>query len=302
MNRLTVDIADLLARFSAEREDIWVLDGDLGDSYGLYTRTQQPRYSRFVQVGIAEQALVAIAAGLAAVRKFPWVFSFSAFLCHRAADQIRTCIAHQKLPVILVGSHAGAATGPNGCSHAALSDLGLIASIGGIELWAPADAADVQMAVGSLISRPRAAYIRASREPVKPLSLPPGRIRTNGLLGDVVLVSTGYASQWADEVVASLALQGIPMPWSHFAQLRDDVLHDWVRHYPLMRVAVVLEDHGAVGGLADAVRRVAPPGVAVKSLAWPSRWHGEAGSICDLRHAFGLDTESIVRSVRETLG
>src|SRR5947209_423967 len=126
MRRLAIHLAEMLAQASVGRSDLWVVDGDLGDSYGLYDEEDRPRFSRFVQVGIAEQTMVAVAAGLAASGQRPWVFSFSAFLCHRSADQIRTCVAQPKLPVVLVGSHAGAATGPNGSSHASLGDLGVI--------------------------------------------------------------------------------------------------------------------------------------------------------------------------------
>jgi transketolase len=167
MKRLAVEIADALSLAARERDDIWVLDADLGDSYGLYDDAHRPRFARFLQTGIAEQTLVGAAAGLAAAGKLPWVFSFSAFLCHRAADQIRTCVAQPGLPVVFVGSHAGAATGTNGCSHASLADLGVLGAIGGIELWAPADATDVVAAVASLLATPRPAYLRTSREPCR---------------------------------------------------------------------------------------------------------------------------------------
>jgi transketolase len=301
MKRLAVEIADALSLAARERDDIWVLDGDLGDSYGLYDDHQQPRFARFLQVGIAEQTLVGAAAGLAAAGKLPWVFSFSSFLCHRAADQIRTCVAQPALPVVLVGSHAGAATGVNGCSHASLGDLGVLSAIGGIELWAPADIIDVAAAVTSLLESPRPAYLRTSREPVRALPLDQGTIRTNGIIGKVALLSTGFASQWASEVVAILSRRGIAVPWGHVAQLEAAVLRRWIGLHPTMRCAVVLEDHSMVGGLADALRRVAPPAVEVLSLGWPERWHGESGSIDLLRSAHGLDTATVTRCIENLL-
>jgi transketolase len=301
MKRLAHEIADALESVARVRDDIWVLDGDLGDSYGLYDEQGRPRFPRFLQAGIAEQALVGVAAGLAAEGRLPWVFSFSAFLCHRAADQIRTCVAHQALPVVLVGSHAGAASGANGSSHSSLSDLGVLGAIGGIDLWAPADGIDVSMAVRSLIDAPRPAYLRASREPVSMLPLLPGRVRSNGLVGEAALLSTGYASHWAHKVVEVLGQDGIAMPWAHVAQIAEPVLLEWIRARDALRWVLVLEDHGSVGGLADAVRRIAPANLAVRSMSWPIGWNGESGCIDDMRRLHRLDTASIVERIREHL-
>ncbi len=299
MKRLAIEIATVLSKETQKRDNIWVLDGDLGDSYGLYDDNQQPKFKNFLQVGIAEQTLVGTAAGLATAGKFPWVFSFSSFLCHRAADQIRTCIAEPKLPVVLVGSHAGAASGANGSSHASLSDLGVLGAIGGIELWSPADLNDVHTIIDSLLTTPRPAYIRVSRETVTELALEAGQIRSNSVTGEFVILSTGFASHWASEAVEELASRGIIISWNHIAKLDDDLLRHWLQSQELIRRIIVLEDHGVVGGLADAVRRVAKSEIQIRGLCWPRHWHGESGSIDELRSAFGLDTSTIVRSIED---
>jgi transketolase len=301
MKRLAHSIADMLATAAESDDALWVLDGDLGDSYGLYDGQGRPKFGRFVQSGIAEQTLVGIAAGLAARQRQPWVFSFSAFLCHRAADQIRTCIAHPALPVVLVGSHAGAASGPNGASHACLSDLGVLGAIGGMDLWAPADESDAALAVRELIDAPRPAYVRTSREPAPALPLAPGVVRENARSGDVVLISTGYASQWARDAIERLEAEGIAVPWVHFARLSEALVSAWLDARPALRVALVLEDHGPRGGFADLVRRVAPAGVRVRSLSWPEGWSGESGDILALRQQHGLDGAAIVRAVKEVV-
>jgi transketolase len=177
----------------------------------------------------------------------------------------------------------------------------VLSAIGGIELWAPADAIDVMAAVASLLAKPRPAYLRASREPASALPLGAGVVRTNGAIGKVVLLSTGLASQWASEAVAALAQRGVLMPWSHVARLDEAVLHGWTRLHPLMTHVVVLEDHSTIGGLADTLRRIAAPNLQVSSLGWPGHWHGEAGPINALRSAHGLDTAAIIRRIEELL-
>lgn len=295
--RLAVKIADYLHVVTAHRNDIWVLDGDLGDSYGLYDELGQARFSNFLQMGIAEQTMVAAAAGLAATAQLPWVFSFSAFLCNRACDQIRTCVAHPALPVILVGSHAGAATGKNGKSHAALNDLSVMLGFGGIDVWAPADESDVAIIVSELIARPRPAYIRTSREPVSNLPLPSGIRRSNRRTGEVVLLTTGYASQWAAPVVEFLDTQGIALPWMHLCQVNRLQIEALLKEQPALKHLVVIEDHSEIGGLADLARRVLAGKVTVHAKAWPPEWHGESGGIEEIRIAFGMDMLSLVHFV-----
>ena len=297
MKRLGVHLVDELARASRTYRNLWAIDGDLGDSYGLFDDEGSPRIPQFLQAGIAEQTMVAVAAGLASTGQRPWVFSFSAFLCHRAADQIRTCVAHQGLPVILVGSHAGAATGPNGCSHASLGDLGVMRAIGGIERWAPADLLDVRAAVANLLDTSCPAYVRLSREPSADLPLAAGIVRNNGLSGEIVVLSTGLASHWAAEAVTELSRLGRPIPWSHVASLSDATLGCFLTMHPRLRVAIVMEDHRVSCGLADSLRMLAPSNVYVHGLGWPIDWHGESGSIADLRQAYGLDLVSLIRCI-----
>ncbi len=297
MRRLVSVLASQLSLVADVHDDIWVLDGDLGDSYGVYTETGQPRFRNFVQIGIAEQTMVGAAAGLAAAQMRPWVFSFAAFLCNRAADQIRTCVIQTDLPVVLVGSHAGAATGSNGCSHSALGDIGLISALGNIEIWAPADTIDVVQAVHELTLTPRPAYIRASREPCPPLPLPPGKIRSNQIQGNSVVISTGLGSQWASDIVTTLSSQGYSIPWCHLPRINDAMIDRCLESYPELRVAVVIEDHFEIGGLGDALRRRAPRCVEVKSIGWPRFWQGESGELAELREYHKLDTQSVIKRV-----
>jgi transketolase len=118
----------------------------------------------------------------------------------------------------MVGSHAGASTGANGKSHASLADVAIITAMGGIEVWAPGDELDARGAVMSLVAEPRAAYIRTSREPCGMLPLPAGLLRHNNRKGELIVCSTGIASQWTLEVVRVMAEQGVALPWVHIPQ------------------------------------------------------------------------------------
>jgi transketolase len=299
--RLANTLVKHLQEAAVRQKDIWVIDGDLGDSYGLFRSDQSPVFSNFLQAGIAEQSMVAIAAGLAATGSKPWVFSFSAFLCNRACDQIRTCVAQASQPVVMVGSHAGAATGKNGKSHASLNDLSIMLGLGGISVFCPADEADIVELIDDLTRKPRPAYIRLSREEVGELTLAKTHPRSNEYIGEIIVLSTGFASHWVDEAVLALQRNGRVVPWVHICNIDTRTLIDLKEKRPNLKQIIVIEDHSIIGGLADSVRRVFDTSVKIHSLAWPSKWFGASGSIEEIREAFGLDTNSLCRYLEQSI-
>src|SRR5205085_12498689 len=139
MVRLGQAVANRVAALASVDRRIWVIDGDLGDSYGVDDLATRNRSIRFIQAGIAEQTMVAVAGGIAACGLRPWVFSFAAFLCCRAYDQIRICVSQTELPVVLIGSHAGGCNGINGKTHSILNDVAIMSTLPNINVWAPAD-------------------------------------------------------------------------------------------------------------------------------------------------------------------
>src|SRR5262249_8351574 len=158
--------------------------------------------------------------GLAGLGKRPWVFSFAAFLCSRAHDQIRCGVSQMRLPVTLVGANAGIDGLKNGNTHVSLIDLSLIGSLPDIyiwspastlagrcediDMWAPASEVEVRYAVDTIMSDGRPAYLRLSKFGVEASSSAGGEILQ--LIGgsDVLILSTGIASSWALDLAASL--------------------------------------------------------------------------------------------------
>src|SRR4051812_32039274 len=140
MVRLGHTVADYVSSLACADDRIWVVDGDLGDSYGLDDAAIRKLGDRFIQAGIAEQTMVGLAAGLAACGLRPFVFSFAAFLCCRAYDQIRVCVSQTELPVVFVGSHAGGCNASNGKTHSIVNDVAIMATLPNVDVWAPADA------------------------------------------------------------------------------------------------------------------------------------------------------------------
>jgi transketolase len=217
MKRLADQCGTELAAIAERDERIWALDGDLADSDGAVHFAQQ-HPERFLMAGIAEQNMVSVASGMASIGLKPWVFSFAAFLCYRAYDQIRVCVCQARQPVVLVGSHAGGQSGRNGKTHSALNDLALMLSLPRLDVWSPADFQDVDFAVRSLVENPRPAYLRLGRPLVRedvPLLGQAAPHRWLRQCQRIALVSTGVASTWALEAAGVLETQGIEVGLLH---------------------------------------------------------------------------------------
>jgi transketolase len=273
---------------------IWVLDGDLADSYGLCGFAER-HPDRFIMAGIAEQNMVSMAAGMAAAGARPFVFSFAAFLAFRAADQVRVCLAQSGQPVTLVASHSGGLSGRNGRSHAAVGDIAAILAMPGITMWSPADPAEVELALDAAMNAQGPTYIRLPRDPLLPLDGEAGTMRRLPAerRSDTVIVATGIATQWALEARQALRRRGGDAEILSIARLHPppEELSQALR--AARRIAVI-EDHVRCGGLADMVARVA------KRL--PDSWHGwpdfpPGGDPDRVLRTADLDPETIAQTI-----
>jgi transketolase len=288
-----------LARLGEHDGRIWVLDGDLGDSNGA-ARFAERHPERFVMAGIAEQTMVSVAAGMAGCGRRPWVFSFAAFLCCRAYDQIRVCLSQANQPVTLVGSHSGGCASRNGRSHAALNDLSLMTSLPNMTVWAPADPADVRLAVGSILREDRPAYVRLPRRTVDALPGSPARCRWLTDPAPVALLGTGLGTHFAVAAAAELTRRAqpvgvlhcphvVPLPHAELTTLLGDVEH-----------LFTVEDHYPAGGLGSLLQdaHVTPQ---LTAIGWPAHWTGQSGDDEDLLTAHRLDPHSLADRVLAAL-
>lgn len=297
-------LADHCGLLLAERGDteprLHVLDGDLADSDGaIHFAHRHP--ARFLMAGIAEQNMVSVAAGMAEAGLLPWVFSFAAFLCYRAYDQVRACLSHARQPVTLIGSHAGGLSGRNGKSHATPNDLALMLSLPHLHVWAPADCADTELATRTLLEHPAPSYVRFPRTPIDPQrGLPGSPAELRWLLPrrPVALVSTGLASHWALAAARHLAEAGIEVGVLHCLRLRPPgALASELRG--LQRIFVV-EDHATFGGLASLIHGLGPS-APVSALGWPDDFSGQSGTDDQLLAACGLSADRLALTIQAAL-
>lgn len=298
MNKLISSCIPTLISYANLDDKIWVLDGDLADSYGL-VEFAQARQDRFIMCGIAEQNMVSMAAGMASCGLRPWVFSFAAFLAYRALDQIRVSVSQSNLPVALVGSHAGGCAGKNGKTHQAISDISVVSSLGNIEVWTPCDAKDGRFVISQVLKQNKPSYIRASREKVYDLPGEAGCIRWLTSLSNNVLLCSGISAYWAMEVAERLANKNIDIAVVHIAKVFP-ITEDVEKLIDKLENWFVIEDHIYQGGLASHIvekTRKLPD----LWFGWLSTWPGGSGESEELRYECGLDSLSITNKIESKL-
>jgi transketolase len=278
---------------------IWLLDGDLADSYGAMAFAETLP-ERFIMGGIAEQNMVSMAAGMAACGARPWVFSFAAFLAYRAADQVRVSVAQTGLGVTLVGSHAGGCGGRNGKTHQSIGDLAVLGAMAGMQVWTPCDPRDVCHAMEAVLGTARPSYIRAPRDPCPELPGAPGPLRWLTQPSDHILLCNGLSAQWAlgtRDVTRSMGLQLGVLHLGRFAP-PPPALHEEIAN---ARRWFVIEDHVRLGGVADQAAHLVGRQPDAW-FGWPADWSGGSGSSAELRESCHLGDREVAEVIASRWG
>ncbi len=257
---------------------------------------------RVIDVGIAEQHAVTLAAGMAMSGMHPVVAIYSSFL-QRAFDQIVSDVALHDLPVVFLLDRAGI-TGPDGASHHGAFDLSYLRMIPNLAVAAPADAADLCAVMEAAFEHDGPVAIRfpkaaASSIPALPVTPSPigvwDEVRTGT---DVLFLAAGRMVETAQKAAAALEAHGIScgVVNARWVKPLDDRLADWVGSVPAV---ITLEDNAAAGGFGSAVlEALAGTGLAdrVHVVGIPDRFL-PFGSEADITRSVGLDTDSIVERV-----
>ncbi len=254
---------------------------------------------RFVEIGVAEQNLVTVGSGLAAMGKIPFVSSYAAFSPGRNWEQIRTTICLNDRPVKIVGSHAGVSVGPDGATHQMLEDLGLMRVLPNMVVIAPCDSIEAEKATVAMAQHPQPNYVRLAREatPVittadTPFEIGPAYVLKPGQ--DVSLVATGTMTYHALKAAEELKRDGINAEVVHVPTLKPLDTATLVKSITRTGAVVTAEEGQINGGLGSAIAETVAeycPAPLVR-IGMPDRF-GESGKPDELLAHFGLDAKHI---------
>jgi len=295
-------------RFAKDKPNVVVLSADLTNSceVGLWRDTYP---DRFYSMGMAEQNMLGVAAGMAREGLEPWLHTFSVFLYRRPLDQLQMSIAYPALPVRLVGFLPGIMT-PGGVTHQAIEDIAILRAIPNMTILEVGDATEVESVIDVAHAIDGPVYIRQLRGEVSrlfpaesPMVFNQARKLSEGT--DITLLSSGIMTEESLRALHLLKRSGVSVEHLHVSTLKPFTDPQVVESAAKARHGVVtIENHSIVGGLGSAVAEVmAENGVGKKLVRIGLKdTYSHGASQKYLMKELGLDAAALISRVEGLIG
>ena len=294
-----------LKELGKDDESIVVFDADLsGSTNTALFGAEFP--SRFFNMGICEQDMVATAAGMAACGKRPYVSTFCAFVPGRAFDQVRMCVAYPGLNVKFISTHGGISVGKDGASHHANEDLSMMRTLPNMKIFVPSDPFSTEETIRYIHSIDSPCYVRLFRDSVEeiydresPLDPTKAQVLLDG--DDVAIISCGFSTHSALEAAKKLSSQGVSAMVLDVMSLRPFDAEGVIAAAKRCGRVLTVEDHSIRAGLGGCVCEYLSERhpTIVKRLG--IRRFAESGSPERLYEKYGLSVNSIISHAKELL-
>jgi transketolase len=302
----------VLAKMAEEDPNIVVLTADL--KYSNRTVDFEAAHpDRFFNVGISEQHMVSMAAGMATVGYKPYVATFASFVGLLAGEQMRTDLAYPGLPVRVIAHHAGIAIGFYGTSHHATEDLGLLRSMANMTVVCPCDATSIEAALRQTADLPGPVYFRVGRgrEPDVYDAFPADTFRFGSVAvlregADITIVGNGITVAEALKAAEALAAAGIEATVLDAHTVRPFDAATVAEHAGRSGHLLVAEEHNVVGGVASAcAEALVEHGlgeVRLERIGMPADEYSLIGPPTHLYRHYGMDAGGIEARAKSMLG
>ncbi len=293
-----------------ENENVVGLCADLTESTRMEAFAKKfPE--RYFEVGVAEQNLVTVAAGLALGGKIPFTSSYAMFSPGRNWEQIRTTICYNNVPVKIIGSHAGISVGPDGSTHQALEDLALTRVLPNMVVISPCDAIEAKKATIAISKNGKPTYLRLSREKVPvittdntPFEIGKAQVFWEGSdpKPAAAIIATGQMVYKALLVAKELEESKISVRVINLSAIKPLDEKTILKAAEEAGAIVTVEEHQKIGGLGAAVAELVSGHypVPIKIIGINDRF-GESGPPNELLEKFGLTKENIKKSCLEVV-
>lgn len=300
-------ICETLMEQAKTDKDIVVLCSDSRGSASL-TPFFNAYPEQSVEVGIAEQDLVSISAGLAACGKKPWCASPASFVSTRSYEQCKVDVAYSRTNVKIIGISGGVSYGALGMSHHSAQDIAAMSAIPGMRVYLPSDRHQTRKLVEALLKDSQGAYIRVGRNPVEdiyseegcPFEMDRATVLAEGT--DVLLVACGEMVKPAREAAELLEKEGVYAAVLDMYCVKPLDTETLLKYAQRVRAVVTVEEHAPTGGLgsmvAQAVGEHCPKKVKCLSLPDAPVITGASQEVFD---HYGLNGAGIAKTAKELL-
>lgn len=275
--------------------------------------------ARFVEIGVAEQNLAAVASGMSAMGKIPYITSYAMFSPGRNWEQIRTTIGYNNQHVIIIGSHSGVSVGPDGATHQAIEDMAIMRVIANMTVLAPCDEHEARKATVAAVGLQGPVYIRLTREktpvittPETPFAVGKARVfyRPEGSPStgsgrsqvDVAVIACGplvHNALLAAFDLEKYGIRAMVINSPSIKPLDEDAI---VQAASESGAVVTVEEHQVMGGMGSAVAEVLARKcpVPMEFIGVQNRF-GESGNPNELIEKFGMGVSHIKEAVKKVI-
>lgn len=285
--------------------NVLLLTGDHG--YALFDDFRRECPEQYINAGIAEQNMVGMAAGLARAGFRPFVYGLSAFIPVRVLEQIKIDVAHDKLPMVLIGDGAGLVYSHLGTSHQSTEDIACTRAIPNLSIFSPADRFEMITCMEIAYQSSGSVYLRMGKSDRGDIhtTAPCGRIGElleikSGKPGGIAFIATGAMVRTAMDIAAATYPDASVWSAPFIKPLDSDQVTAICRQ---CRVAVVFEEHSVIGGLGSAIAEIASEFSPLRILrvGVRDRFSDRCGTHEYLLKEHGLDRGAIEKRVDDFL-
>ncbi|MBI4136050.1 MAG: transketolase family protein [Candidatus Vogelbacteria bacterium] len=294
---------------AAEKDERVVgLCADLTESTQMHL-FRQKFPNRFIEIGVAEQNLAAVASGLAAMGKIPFLTSYAMFSPGRNWEQIRTTICYNDRDVKIIGSHAGVSVGPDGGTHQAIEDIAITRVIPRMTVVVPADAIEAKKATVALASRRGPTYLRLAREktPVvtteeSPFAIGQANVLIDPVAPDALIIACGPLVYNALAAAKKLWNEKIEVTVINNHTIKPLDREAILKQAQRAQAVVTVEEHQQAGGLGGAIAELlaAELPTPIEFIGVADQF-GQSGTPAELVEHYGMGITAIVEAVKKVI-
>ena len=295
---------EALLDLGKKNENVVVFDADLSGATKTNTFAKEIK-DRFFNIGIAEQDMVSTAAGISTCGKIPYASSFAAFLAGRAYDQVRNAVCYPNLNVKLCATHAGITVGEDGATHQMLEDVSLMRGLPNMRVFCPADETETKWVIEEISKIEGPCYVRLGRSKVPKIyddgeKFEVGKAKQIGEGTDATIFASGVTVSEAIFAMEKLKEEGINVRVVDICSIKPIDKDMIVKCAKETKKLVSVEDHSVIGGIGSAIADVLIEEYPCKlTKIGINDTFGKSGKANELVKYYGLDSESIIKVIKE---